>query len=240
MTDTSEVVSIRTPVDLTFTNGVAFANFSGDGEDAVRKVLAPYQEHTTPLRWWVTPSSRPEDLSEALLRCGMRRVFQIPAMGATLSDINIEERKPEGFVIKPVLDIEELKVWSRTFTVGFQMPGESTFDAWLEAFNPFGYDDKRVWRLYVGYLNGEPVAISSMFLGSESAGIYHVVTLEEARGLGIGNCMTLKPLLEAREMGYKFGVLQSSQAGLSLYKRLGFREYFVADFFIWRPTAASP
>jgi len=33
----------------------------------------------------------------------------------------------------------------------------------------------------------------------------------------------LRPLLEAREMGYRVGVLQSSEMGFGIYKRLGFR-----------------
>jgi predicted GNAT family acetyltransferase len=45
----------------------------------------------------------------------------------------------------------------------------------------------------------------------------------EARGKGIGATMTLKPLQEARSMGYGVGILQSSEMGYPVYKRLGFK-----------------
>jgi len=47
--------------------------------------------------------------------------------------------------------------------------------------------------------------------------------LPEARGRGMGAALTRKPLQEAREMGYRVGILQSSAMGFNIYKTLGFR-----------------
>jgi predicted GNAT family acetyltransferase len=49
-----------------------------------------------------------------------------------------------------------------------------------------------------------------------------VATLPEARGNGIGAALTLKPVQDAREMGYRVGTLQSSEMGFNIYKKLGF------------------
>ena len=37
--------------------------------------------------------------------------------------------------------------------------------------------------------------------------------------------MTMAPLLDARAMGYRVGILHSSPLGLEVYRRLGFQEY---------------
>jgi predicted acetyltransferase len=80
-------------------------------------------------------------------------------------------------------------------------------------------------------LNGKAVATSSLFLSGRAAGIYSVSTLPRARGKGIGAVLTLRPLQEAREMGYRVGVLQSSEMGFNVYKRLGFRHLCQIEYF---------
>ena len=57
------------------------------------------------------------------------------------------------------------------------------------------------------------------------AGIYHVATMPSFRKKGIGRNMVLAPLVQAREMGARFAVLQATQLGKGVFSSLGFTEY---------------
>ena len=83
--------------------------------------------------------------------------------------------------------------------------------------------------------NGEPVATNMLFNSGGVASVYAVGTLPSARGQGIGGAITLKPLLEAREMGYRYAVLFATEMGVYAYERIGFRQCGVRiNRYLWR------
>jgi len=98
-------------------------------------------------------------------------------------------------------------------------------EALFEHFLNMGFDNLDTQRNYVGRLNNEPVASATLFLGAGVAGLYYVATLPQARQKGIAAAMTLAACLEARDMSYRVGVLQSSPMAVSIYRRLGFKQY---------------
>jgi len=135
-----------------------------------------------------------------------------------------------GLEIHVVADEESLRAWTHVFTLGYGMPLDwepSVYDLQLQL--GLGYP----MRNYLGYLNGEPVATSCIFFGGGVAGVYSVSTLPEARGKGIGWAVTLKPLYYAREMGYRVGVLQSSEMASMYIRNLGSNISARSKIFIW-------
>jgi GNAT superfamily N-acetyltransferase len=53
-----------------------------------------------------------------------------------------------------------------------------------------------------------------------------VATLPNVRGRGIGRALTIAALEAGRSLGYRIGVLQASDDGLPVYRRIGFRTMF--------------
>ncbi len=77
---------------------------------------------------------------------------------------------------------------------------------------------------YMAYLDGTPIGTSTVYYGAGVAGIYNVAVAPEARGRGIGGALTLQPLLDARRMGYRAGILQATKMGFPVYQGLGFEQ----------------
>ena len=108
-------------------------------------------------------------------------------------------------------------------------------EAFRALYTTLGFTDDAPFRHYVGMLDGEAVASSTLFLGAESAGIWHVATLPSARRRGIGAAMTLAPLLDARSLGYRTGTVYSaaSAMGLKIYHEIGFEECCGITQYLW-------
>jgi hypothetical protein len=65
------------------------------------------------------------------------------------------------------------------------------------------------------------------------------VAVRASERRGIGALMTVRPLEMARARGYHLGVLQSSQMGYPLYRRLGFEDYCRTAINLWPGEAES-
>ncbi len=102
-------------------------------------------------------------------------------------------------------------------------------------YGHIGLDDAVPWRHYLGVINGIPVATTSLFLGAGVAGIYFVLTADSVRRQGIGAAIIIAALREARQLGYRIGVLGASSMGYAVYQRLGFREDCKIGIYEWRP-----
>jgi ribosomal protein S18 acetylase RimI-like enzyme len=91
------------------------------------------------------------------------------------------------------------------------------------------------WLRFVGLLNDEPVAVSILFLGAGVAAIFNVAVVPECRRQGFGTLITREPLLRARSMGYRYGVLKATPIGTKLYKNMKFEECCKISMYVCKP-----
>ena len=195
-----------------------------DVDARIEELRQHFASHQLPLMWSVGPFSRPSDLGSHLESHGFRRVEESPGMALELEVINEDIPFPSELTIERVSNAEVLRELVEVMRVGFEMP-EFTVAALFEEISAVGLTDKSPWRHYVGWLDGEVVTTASLAIVVGVAGIFNVVTLPNARRRGFGTAMTLAALREARELGYRIAVLQSSAVGLGVYRRLGFEQY---------------
>lgn len=220
--------------------GVWRTRLSHDEVDkAIDETLAWFAAHKAPfLFWWTGPDTTPADLGarlqarglldmaeqQAALAPGIKQTeLGAPGMVADLRRMNEAALStvPTGFVVEEVATEAALLDFKRVFLASYEIP-DWAGQAWVDATQAIGIG-RTPWKMYVGYLNGDPVATNMLFNGAGVASVYAVGTVPAARGMGIGAAITLKPLLAARAMGYHHAVLFSTEMGASVYQRIGFR-----------------
>ena len=214
-----------TDIPFPLFNSILRAKFTPDKvETAIEAAIIPYRSRKVPVRWCTGPTTRPAELGTYLKAHGFVHDGESLGMAMDLDLLSEDLPTPPGLVIERVSDIDSLRQWCHTFVYGFGMP-DFVNDAFFSLFSDLGFDSQLPLRNYIGWLNGEPVAVSALFLGAGVVGIYNVATIPDARRKGIGSAMTLVPLHEARAMGYRIGILHSSDMGAGVYRKLGFHEY---------------
>jgi len=227
----------RSIADIQFAlfNSIVDARLEPDEvEPAIQTVVADSQIRQVPLLWWIGPAMRPEDLEMHLKEAGFYLDEDSSGMAVRLESLNENLPAPAGLTIELADNDATWWEWSRTMSAGFEIPPSATFavDVWHKFLSLVDLDTVQP---YIAWLEGEAVAISLLFLGAGVAGIYAVATIPEARRKGVGAQVTLYPLLRAREMGYKAGILQASEMGEGVYRSIGFQEYCKIRSFRYAP-----
>jgi predicted GNAT family acetyltransferase len=145
-------------------------------------------------------------------------------MALELKSLPEDIELPENFTCQIVDNESRLKQWCLVTTQVFEFP-DSTYRPWYDLYRSISKIHNSPCKNYIGLLDGEVVAASSVFYGAGVAGIYSVATIESARKKGIGLAMTAIPLLESKTLGYQVSTLHSSIDGYNVYRKLGYKEY---------------
>lgn len=204
-----------------------------DIEDIFEEAMAHFRElNVSRLSWLIEENARAEVVKSHLLAHGLtlRDSFAIE-MAADLGALPDDIRLPDGLSIFPVENRETLQQWIRVASSGFGV-AEKYENAWCDIFDNVVFAPP--FHTYLAFLNGRPVATAQLFAYSGVAGIYNITCLPEARGRGIGTALTVTPLLDARKLGYRVGILQASELGLNVYRKLGFQEYGKLSVLAWQ------
>ena len=194
----------------------------GQLESRLREASRFFRERT--LRWsfWLC-----EDLIDAQQRRESRQIFQ--AFG--LRSIS----HPPGMLaaavlppLRPMARIEMRRVDDAVTREAFAEITSLCFDIpYLIARTV--YLREQAWdgayEGYVGYVGEKPVAIVAMVAAAGAIGIYSLATLPAFRRMGYGEALLRQAMEDVqRRTGLAKFVLQSTEAGYKIYKRMGFRD----------------
>jgi GNAT superfamily N-acetyltransferase len=199
--------------------GVRFTEETADGR--IAEILAHHRRHLEPTLWWTGPVSTPTNLDARLQAAGLYRQQHLPGMAADLQAIRTEFHRPAGLTVEPVEDFsifqnKEHPFFGPTNTKLHRNRVEGI--SWMVRQEP-----RRAWH-FVASLDGVPAGCATVFLGAGVAGLYHVGTVQKARGQGVGKAVTLAALEHARDLGVRTAILHASKDGEVIYRQIGFEE----------------
>jgi GNAT superfamily N-acetyltransferase len=230
----SELIQVVTDLPFALLNGIFRARLAPERVDAIiEAAIARAASRQVPALWWAGPATQPPDLGRHLEGHGFVYRGDAPGMAADLLALKEDLSQPSDVIIERVEDREMLRTWAEVCWVGTGFP--ETYQhklAELELSIGILPDGSR--HRYLGLKDGVPVATSALVLAAGVAGIFAVATLPEARRQGLGTALTLAPLLDAREMGYRVGTLQASEMGVPVYRRLGFQQVCQLGNYLWK------
>lgn len=115
-------------------------------------------------------------------------------------------------------------------TESFGAPAEFAehFDAY------YSWRRKQGDRLFLGRVDGQPVASGVLVRTGAVAGIYDIGVIEPFRGRGIGTAITSEVLQAGYEDGCDIGVLQATEMGYPVYEKMGFET--VVEYYDFEPV----
>lgn len=209
----------------------AFLAYPVEDEADLRKRLTQAEVHfaTRGIEWafWLCDGMLPEPVERRAERIfsaqGMTPATQMPGM--IRQGLDAPQRTMPLSEVREVTDAATLADFRAIGARSFRVPEgwfAEVFDENTKARAPF--------RAWVGYAQGKPAVTAATVTACGSLGFYNVATAPEDRRRGYAEAV-MRECIERERAGALPIVLQSTAAGLGLYRGLGFRT--VTRFRVW-------
>ena len=203
----------------------------------IDEAVSRFQEARRPFTWWVGPCSRPLDIEDRLRRRGLSAIEQETGMTIELGSLP-GTATPRGASIRRVTTEAELSAFSRLLAF-LADPPDLAVIAFFDRARALLMQADCPMRLFLATVEGEPAAVSGLFVGGGVAGVHMVATAARFRRRGLGLALTWTALEHARRAwpALTIGALQASEQGRPVYERLGFEP--CGQFVEYTPGACS-
>jgi ribosomal protein S18 acetylase RimI-like enzyme len=218
----------ETPIQSLPYNGIVRARLpdASQADAVIARVLGRFRSRGVQHLWFVSPSTTPADLGRRLEAQGLQEVEQMTYMSFELAGWHAPPLRGEA-TLREVLDEGDLLAYNR-LTVDYWGLPENEAELVFELQRALGPGQVAGHR-YVARIDGEPVGKAYLSLaGAPGVASFYGMSVRPAmRGRGIARDLTFTLLARAQREGCHRLVIHSSNAGLGLYRRLGFAEHCV-------------
>jgi ribosomal protein S18 acetylase RimI-like enzyme len=203
-------------------NKVARARLKeSEADRRIAEAVAHFARVRRPFAWWVGPGSRPLDIEKRLVDHGLKNTEAASGMAMEIRNLPAKPGGPRQLSVRRVTCLREITDFAKVFGANWEPPDPAVLAFYTSAI-PLLFREQCPMKLFVGYLDGEPVAGCELFVSGGTAGLYSVCTRREFRRGGIGSVMVWVAADHARSQGIATVVLQSTNGAKGVYAGLGF------------------
>lgn len=204
-----------------------------DDVDATVAAIAPLRALALPSAVFYT-NGVSAAVTDVLAEAGFAPIGDMPAMAVEIDRL-AATALPAGYALERTDAGEAALAWTDAMASGYGLPRGLARLLSPETLGADMTDDAAVQCFGIRDAQRRLVCTSMLYLADGMAGIYCVATVPDARGQGLGAHATAEPLRRAHALGYRVGVLQSSEAGHGVYRRLGFQDVGRIPMFMRMP-----
>ena len=191
---------------------------------AAAEAVAYFARVERPFSWWVGPVDRPRGLGTILEGLGLAPAETELAMAVRLDAGRASATEVPGLEVRRVRTEGELAELARLSAANWSPPDPEVLEFYRRAAGALLDPACPQW-FYLGYVDGEPVATAEAAVHAGTVALFGIATSPPFRNRGIGSRMTWQPLQDAIAAGCDLGVLQAADAGVGIYRRLGFEVF---------------
>lgn len=199
-----------------------------DFERRISMALVHFGARGIPWSFWLCDGLLPASLrrraQSLFARYGLSLATHMPGMLA--ASLEPPARRLPVCQVREVQDSRALEDFRSIGSRCFRVPAD-----WFAEVFDNRTPERLPFRAWVGYSGREPLATAATVATPDSLGIYNVATLPAFRQLGYAETI-IRAAITAEDCGPNLPiVLQSTSAGLELYRRMGFET--VTQFRVW-------
>lgn len=175
-----------------------------------------HADHQTILPLWECETPLSLAFERQLRQFGWQLRFEQTAMWRDLT--TKAEAASTELQLMPVMTAEQADLWTTVSELSFAYAMDRQV---IRGLLP--YDDI---HLLTAYRNRVPVGTALLFFEGDCVGVHQVGVLPDVRGQGIAYAVMQQLIALSRRLGARRMLLQASESGQGVYRRLGFANQF--------------
>jgi ribosomal protein S18 acetylase RimI-like enzyme len=182
-----------------------------------------FQQKQLPFCWWVGFDHDSDWLKDSLSAHQLHPSEEELMMVAKSDQISWEP-PPTELELKRVTGNTHIDDLIKVICQVVDSPEHHAMHTFFHAASPYLISPDTHLHFFIGYVDQQPVACSSVFFSQGIASIFDVMVSPAMREKGLGKAMTFAAMKEGADSGYSDLILTATDGAKFLYEKMGFKK----------------